>query len=193
MKKVGITGGIGSGKSFVCNLFKKLYGIEIYNADSVVKDDIIKRALIKRQIMAEFGEDSYLPDGGINRPKFKKLLFNNATLLKKMNGIIRVDLVESMNSWAESKTGPYVLIECAVIFENGLETIFDKVMTVVCPMETRIERLLKRGVAQVDIDNIIKAQIGDDERVCRSNYWIRNDEMLSQRMKTIDRLLRMEA
>lgn len=73
---IGITGGIGCGKSYVCELFEKL-GIEIYNTDSEVKSDIIRRENVKKQVIAEFGDDSYLVDGSINRPKFRELLFND--------------------------------------------------------------------------------------------------------------------
>ncbi len=171
--KVGITGGIGCGKTYVCSLFKKL-GIEVYNTDEQVKTDIIRRESVKRQVIAEFGDDSYFVDGSINRPKFRKLLFNDPSKKQIMDRIIEKELFPSIKEWTESKSGPYVLVECAVLFENGVDKFVDGSIVVTCPMEIRIERLLKRGVSQKDIDNIMRAQWSEEKKIEKADFIINN-------------------
>jgi dephospho-CoA kinase len=185
---VGLTGGIGSGKSYVSNLFKTLCGVEVYTADDVVKYDIIKRPNIKEAVTKEFGEESYLSDGNVNRYKFKDLLFTDVCALHRMNAIIIPELIDDVNKWSLDKKGNYVLVECATIFENDLELmLFDYVVGVVSPMKIRIERLLKRGLTIENIFKVMKVQMDDDKIREYSQYVIENDSdnsKLEQQIKS---------
>lgn len=125
--KIGVTGGIGSGKSYICNLFKQNHDISVFDTDTEVKYDIVKRHCIKKQIINAFGQDSYISDGNINREKFIDILFKNSHNLEIMNSIISPELILTINNWVDKQTGSYVLIEGAVIYESGIDWIFDNI------------------------------------------------------------------
>lgn len=191
--KVGITGGIGCGKTYVCELFKKK-GIEVYNTDDQVKSDIIRRDAVKRQVIAEFGGDSYLADGSINRDKFRKLLFNDLSKKSIMDKIVGRELIPAIDEWMKSRTGDYVLLECAVLFENGVDKFVDCSIVVTCPRELRIERLLKRGVAQKDIDNIMSAQWSEEQKIEKADFVINNGlNLVENEVVALDKILRIYA
>jgi dephospho-CoA kinase len=190
--KFGITGGIGCGKTYACGLFKKI-GVEVYNTDEEVKSDIIRRESVREKVISEFGYDSYLSDGSINRDKFKKILFTNFKHRSKMNEIVNAELLDSINKWTETKNGPYVLVECAVLFENGFDKFLDSSIVVTCPMKLRVERLLKRGVSQKDIDNIMGAQWSEEQKIERADFVLTNNDVVEKEVKSLDKLLRIYA
>jgi dephospho-CoA kinase len=194
--KIGVTGGIGCGKSFICELFT-LRDIEVYNADFRVAKDIIRKPHIKSQVEEVFGLDSYNERGDINRDKFRKLLFPIKENLDKMNAIILPELMKDMEEWYSNQTGEYVLFECAIIYDVDIQGFFDKILVVDCPLKTRYDRLLKRGMTHTEINNVMSSQLSDDKRFAKirsCDYIITNDDYSSsivRTIKTLDKGLRL--
>jgi dephospho-CoA kinase len=194
---IGITGGIGSGKSYVCDIFKRKYGIEIFNTDQHVQSVTLKKHSVKREVIAKFGEDSYLADGRLNKDKFKTLIkidayqrilykhFNNynkfkdvPTPLQLINQIVAPELRNDIKAWGEYPRRKYALVECAVLYEAGLDDLFDNVIVVICPIDIRFDRLEKRGMEKDMIDAMILNQWDDKERLKRSKLIIGNSDFV---------------
>lgn len=186
--KVAITGGIGSGKSYVCKIFRDQYHIPVYDSDRMAQELLLKED-IKIQIINDFGIDSYI-DNKFNKEKFKNLLFDNQEALDKINEILKPELIKDINNWCNDQTYPYVIIECAIVFENNLQNIFDKIITVSAPLELRIERLLKRGVDYDKITKIMNIQLSDEEKMKQSDIVILNDETLSKQIDNINEIFK---
>ena len=175
MKKIGITGGIGSGKTYVCNLINKLYNIPIYNTDDSVKIIMLLEST-KVKIKSTFGDDSYI-DGEINKKKFNRLLYNNNDNLLLMNSIITPLIEIDFNEWCDKQTSPYIIMESAVLFENKLDTLFDVIICVVSNRELRIRRLLERDKTTIDlILNKMSVQFSDEEKEKKSDFILFNNE-----------------
>ena len=174
-KRIAITGGIGSGKSYVSNLFSQTYDIPLYNTDKTAKEIMINDLVAKQKVIDTFGEDSYI-DGQINKPKLSKLLFENEDNLKKMNSIIIPLIIEYFNKWCDQQKSEIVLLESAIIFENGIQDNFDFIICVVADMNIRIDRVSKRDNISTDIIfNKIKNQLNDELKINKSDFIIYNN------------------
>ena len=174
--QVGITGGIGSGKSLVCKIFASL-GIPIYDADSRAKWLTSNNDTIKASIIAHFGKDAYT-EKGLNREYIAGRVFNNKQELNVLNGIIHPEVGKDYKAWAEAQNSAYVIKEAALMFESGSYKVMDKVINVTAPIPLRIQRVLKRDPfrTEKEIQSIIEKQLPDQERITRSDYVINNDE-----------------
>ena len=176
MKVVGITGGIGSGKTTVAKMFANK-GIPVYTADDEAKKLMNTSKVIKRQLTKLLGEQSYV-DGEINRSYISSKIFNNKSLLQKINAIVHPKVATHFQRWLKRQTTPYVIKEAAIIFENNLQDQYDAVITVVTDKATRIQRVLKRQNITVEqIENIIKNQMPDEEKIKLSTYVIYNQDI----------------
>lgn len=175
MIKVGITGGIGSGKSLVCQVFTKL-GAPIYDADSAAKRLSESDPGIMDNLTALLGRDIY-SGGLLNRTKMAALIFNDKSLLEKVNQIIHPKVAEDFLLWCRDKTHhAYVIQESAILFESKVYMLFDKYITVTSPEDVRIQRILLRNEMTLDkIRAIINNQLTDPEKTARSHYVIDND------------------
>jgi len=175
MIKVGITGGIGSGKSLVCQVFSKL-GVPVYYADSAAKRLSETDPEIRDNLTVLLGRDIYL-GGSLNRTKMSALIFNDKSLLEKVNRIIHPKVAEDFLLWCKGKTHhPYVIQESAILFESKAYMLFDKYITVTSPEDVRIQRILSRNEMTLDkIRAIMKNQLSDHEKATRSHYIINND------------------
>ncbi|WP_370476694.1 dephospho-CoA kinase [Tamlana flava] len=173
MKIVGLTGGIGSGKTTVAQQFKKL-GIPFYIADKEAKKLMNKSKMIKRKLVELLGEEAYL-DGKLNRPFIASIIFKNKDILEKMNAIVHPRVAKHFKKWLLKQEAPYVIKEVAILFENGGHKDCDYVITVVAPKELRIKRLLERDdTSKEKIEAIMKNQWSDDEKAKLSHYIIDN-------------------
>ncbi|MFL1012289.1 dephospho-CoA kinase [Flavisericum labens] len=170
---VGLTGGIGSGKTTVAKEFEKL-GIPVYIADEEAKRLMNDSPVIKRELTHLFGKDAYT-DGELNRPFIANIIFNDKSFLEKMNAIVHPRVAKHFNKWIFKQNAPYVIKEVAILFENGGNKACDYVITVVAPKAVRIKRLLHRDdTTKKKIEAIIKNQWTDDEKTKLSNYVINN-------------------
>ena len=177
MKVVGITGGIGSGKSIVCKIFSQL-GVPVYEADAEAKDLYTSNPELNEKIRKEISEDVFDKKGRIDKQKFSKLIFNDDSLLQKVNKLVHPFVLKHFEEWClKHSDDPYVLKEAAILFESGANKGCDKIITLVAPVELRIQRTMKRDKrSRQEIDQIIDRQMSDEEKIKRSDFVITNDE-----------------
>jgi dephospho-CoA kinase len=173
--RIGVTGGIGSGKTSVCRVFNVL-GIPVFSADLVAREIMDTNAEIIRSINSLAGFDLYV-SGSLDREKLASLIFNDKSLLDKINSLVHPVLFDQFRMWADKQTSPYVIIEAAILFESGFSTIVYKVITVVAPLEERVERVIKRNKLSRDqVMERVRNQMDDEARSKLSDYVISNSE-----------------
>lgn len=174
--RIGITGGMGAGKSTICKVFGQL-GIAIYDADSRAKWLMNNDVDLKKIISEGFGWDSYTRKEELNREYLAKVVFNNEEKLALLNSIVHPAVKKDYELWvAEHKDDPYSLKEAALLFESKTYKILHKVIVVTCPIETRIERIMKRDhVKKEDILKRIQNQMTDRDRMSKADWVIFND------------------
>ena len=176
MKIVGLTGGIGSGKTTVSNMFKDL-GVPVYIADNEAKNLMSSSKVIKRKLIELFGPKAY-EDNSLNRTYIASKIFNDDTYLQKMNAIIHPKVANHFKHWLQKQTSKYVIKEAAIIFEHNMQSQYDYVITVIANEEDRINRILKRDKTTKDkIMSIMKHQLSDEEKVKLSDFVIINDKL----------------
>jgi dephospho-CoA kinase len=175
MIKVGITGGIGSGKSLVCEVFSKL-GAPVYSADDTARILVDTDPEIREKLILLLGSEIYTGNV-LNRPGMSDLIFNNRTLLEQVNQVIHPRVAEHFLLWcAENNDHPYLIQESALLFESGFYKLFDRCVTVTAPEEIRIQRIVsRRGLDVEKIRTIIQNQLTDQEKTARSHHVIVND------------------
>jgi dephospho-CoA kinase len=173
--KVGITGGIGSGKTIICQVFKSLQ-VPVYNADQRAMTLVETDAEIRYQIIQEFGEKSFT-DSGYNRKFIADIVFNDSTLLGKLNQIIHPAVAKDFNKWAENINAPYVIEEAAILFESGANEIIDDVIVVDAPEDLRISRIQKRdGLKEEEIRDRVHNQWPTDKLRVLADWVIENND-----------------
>ncbi|WP_298343287.1 dephospho-CoA kinase [uncultured Algibacter sp.] len=173
---VGLTGGIGSGKTTVAKQFSEL-GVPIYIADDEAKNLMNRSKVIKRKLIKLFGDKAYI-DGELNRPFIANIIFNNKTYLEKMNAIVHPKVARHFEKWMLKQDASYVIKEVAILFENGGHKTCNYIITVVAPIETRIKRLLKRDhTSKEKIEAIMNNQWTDEEKIKHSHFVIENIEL----------------
>jgi dephospho-CoA kinase len=176
MIKVGLTGGIGSGKTMVCRVFESL-GVPVYYADLSARFLVDNRQDIRDELIALLGKDIY-DKQGLNRPLFSSRVFQHKQLLEKANYIIHPKVRDDFYQWAEKyRDLDYVIEEAAILFESGGNRMMDKCITVIAPLEIRMERVMKRaGMTRERILDIMNNQWPDEEKAILSDFVITNDE-----------------
>ncbi|GAA3625590.1 dephospho-CoA kinase [Flavivirga jejuensis] len=170
---VGLTGGIGSGKTTVAKQFKKL-GVPVYIADVEAKNLMNKSKIIKRKLIQLFGDKAYINDT-LNKPFIADIIFNDKNYLQKMNDIIHPRVAKHFKNWVLKQDAPYLIKEVAILFENGGHKSYDYIITVTAPKDLRIKRLLMRdNTTKEKIQAIMKNQWSDEEKIKHSHYVIEN-------------------
>ena len=175
---VGLTGGIGSGKSTIAKAFAAL-GIAVFNSDEQAKALIANNAQVKKHIIAAFGEEAY-QNGEYNRAYIAQIVFNNSEKLAILNGIVHPALAKYFNQWAKKQTSPYVLKEAAILFESGSYKDCDYIITVTAPEEVRIARVMARDhCTEAQVRARMSQQWSDAQRIALSNAVIENIDLES--------------
>ncbi len=176
-KLVGITGGIGSGKSTVAKIFEIL-GIPVYYADDKAKSLMNHDSELKEQIIQEFGEESYTSEGDLNRKYLASTVFSDPEKVKKINSMVHPVVGRDFETWASIQSTSYVLKEAALIFETGGEKKLDAVINVSSPLKIRVNRVLMRDPHRSlkQINQIIDQQIPDEDKNERADFVIKNTE-----------------
>ncbi len=170
---VGLTGGIGSGKTTIANFFKEL-GVPIYIADTEAKALMNRSKVIKRKLIALFGDNAY-QNGKLNRDFLSRQIFNNKDLLQKMNAIVHPKVASHFKRWVKKQEAPYVISEAAILFENGSYTKYDYIITVTAPEEVRLKRVMSRDSASKEkVKSVMNNQWKDEEKIKLSDYVIQN-------------------
>ena len=177
MLKVGITGGIGSGKTTVCQIFEKL-GVPVYYADTRARELMEDDKGLRTAIIEAFGEQMYT-DGSLNRKLLAEAVFNNEEKLLLLNGLVHPVVFRDNQSWNEvlaNKNYPYTLKEAALLVETGSYLTLDKLIVVSAPEEDRINRVMARDNAtREQVMARIRAQMPEEQKVKYADYIIHND------------------
>lgn len=173
---VGLTGGIGSGKSTVAEFFREL-GVPVYNSDYKAKKIMHEDSKVKAKILNLFGEKAYSKNE-LNRRFIASEVFSNKKKLKALNAIVHPAVRADFLTWVDSQDYPYVIQEAAIIFENNSEDRYDKVILVTAPKEIRITRVIDRdGNSASEIKARIENQLSDEEKIPRAHFVIKNVDL----------------
>lgn len=173
MYKVGLTGGIGSGKSKVAELLRNM-GVAVYDSDTRAKALMANDTALREALIEAFGAECYTSEG-LNRPWLAERVFNTPDELKRLNAIVHPAVMLDFAEWAMQQSGEYVVMESAILLEAGLESHVDVVIAVMAPRELRLERAMRRdGATREQIEARMENQITDEERTERSKYAIVN-------------------
>jgi dephospho-CoA kinase len=197
MNLIGLTGGIGSGKSTVANVFRTL-GIPVYESDSRARELMHVDDQLRQKIVALFGPEAYSPDRMLNRKWIASLVFNDQSLLEKLNEIVHPAVYQDLLLWSNEqsqKQAPYLIQESAIIFEEHLARRMKAVILVVAPEEIRIGRVTRRDkVSSENVLERIKHQWPDSEKIPLADYIIYNDgeRSLIDQVMDIDRMIRRQ-
>ncbi len=174
MTIVGITGGIGSGKSTVCKVFETL-GMPVFNSDDEAKSVYTDFPEVLEAVRSQFG-DIVFSGVELNKAALASIVFENEEALRKLNQLIHPLVRSKFDKWVEKQNSPYVLREAAILIESGAAADCDFVILVKAPESVRIERvLLRNGLSEVQIKQRMTAQMSDDEKSPKSDFIINND------------------
>lgn len=195
MIRIGITGGIGSGKSTVCRLFAKS-GTPVYDSDLQAKRLMTEDEALRREISDHFGATIYTDDG-LNRKALAACVFGDPAELAALNALVHPAVMRDFERWCEQYADvDYVLLESAILFDVGLESAVDRTLAVVAPPDARVERTcLRDGITEEDVRRRIAVQLADEELIERADYTLINIDRARLRIEVarLDKLFRDES
>lgn len=194
MMKIGITGGIGSGKSTVCRLFARR-GIPVYDSDTQAKRLMREDGALRVKIVARFGAEIYR-NGELDRARLAERVFGDGQALADLNARVHPAVMSDFVRWSARQKAPYVVLESALLFDSGLEGLVDRTVAVLAPEPLRIERACRRdGSDQEAVRRRIAAQTDDDTLRTRADYVLVNilEEELEPAVAELDGIFRREA
>ncbi|SDD63187.1 dephospho-CoA kinase [Niabella drilacis] len=178
MLKVGITGGIGSGKTLVASIFHTL-GIPVYDADAAAKRLMNTSTEIREQLTGLFGADTY-KTGQLDRPLLASKVFGNPEQLGRLNAIVHPVTIRDSQEWFARQTGPYAIKEAAIFFESGSDQYMDYMIGVTAPEALRIRRTMDRShITEAQVRERMQQQMDDAEKMRRCHFVIDNGETVS--------------
>lgn len=174
-KRLGVTGGIGSGKTTVCRIFRVL-GVPVFVADTEARDIMENEPEIRSAINLITGKDLYVT-GTLDRKELARIIFNRPELLRRVNGAVHPAVLKHFEEWADAAAVPYVIMESAILFEAGADSLVDRVVTISAPVEERISRVMGRNdLTREEVIRRINNQLEDEEREEQSYYIINNSD-----------------
>jgi dephospho-CoA kinase len=175
---VGITGGMGSGKSIACKIFR-LLDVPVFEADGIAKELLDNHPEIRNELTSLFGESIYLSGQGANRKKLASLIFHDPVALMKVNNIIHPRVREAFIHWTRQQKAPYVLHEAAILFESGFYKMMDRNILIRADKELRIQRIMKRdGLSREQIKARMDQQWPDEKKAQLADYILVNNHEL---------------
>jgi dephospho-CoA kinase len=176
MLKIGITGGIGTGKSTICEIFA-LLGIPVYNADKAAKRLMATNEGLKKQLIATFGTAAFTNTGDLDTTYIANKVFTDEKALKHLNALVHPAVLADFDQWCSQQQAPYVLKEAALLIESGSYKQCDFTILVESPLALRIQRLLSRdNSSEAQIRARIANQLPEEEKAKVANYLLLNDE-----------------
>ena len=182
MKIVGLTGGIGSGKTTVSKEFQK-YSIKVYNSDLRAKFLMNNSIVLKNKLINNFGKEFYINDE-LNKSYISQIIFNDPTSLKLINSMVHPEVFNDFNEWRQSLSEKFVLYESALIFETGSYKLNDFNILVTCDYDLRVKRIIKRdGINEEKINSIINNQWDDDKKIPLADYIFFNTSNKENKLK----------
>lgn len=192
--KIGVTGGIGSGKSTVCKIFR-LLDIPVFEADRVANELINSNVEIRNELVLLFGNKIYEPDNKLNRKMLADLIFNDESLLEKVNNLVHPAVRNEFMLWHQKQNSKYVVHEAAILFESGFYKMMDFTILVSAPKELRIERVVKRNKIQPEmVESRINKQWNDEDKRKLASFELVNDNkhLLIPQILEIDKKLKTD-
>lgn len=196
MLKIGVTGGIGSGKTTVCQIFE-LLGIPVFYADEVAKNLMVADSVLRKQIIQGFGQEAYFSDGSLNRKHLSALVFKDGELLALLNSFVHPAVFRAMDEWSLQQHSPYVLKEAALLFESGSYQQNDFNILVSTNDALRIQRVMKRdGATAEKVKERIQNQMPEEEKRTKADFIISNNEdefLITQVLKLHHQFLEIAA
>lgn len=194
MIKVGITGGIGSGKSTVCKIFETM-GIPVYYADDRAKTIMTANKEVKQKIINLFGPNAYFRNGRLNRSLLSQTIFNKPEMREALNNIVHPAVLADGRTWQANQTSAITLKEAALLIQSGSYKELDYLILVTCPEEIRIRRVMKRSrMTKEDVVSRIKSQLSEEEMKTYADWIIVNDgsqSLIQQALELYKKLLKV--
>ena len=190
MKKIGITGNIGSGKSFVCKIFENL-GIPVFYSDEETKRLYLVPS-VKELIINRFGEEVYFDDGTLNRKLLSYHLFKNEEAMRYIESVLYPALNQYFDEWCERHNSPYVLYESAIIYEKNYDHFFEKIIFVSASEDIRLQRVMQRDdCSEENVRSRMRLQQSEAEKLSKADFVIYNDgkQALEPQVLRINKLL----
>jgi dephospho-CoA kinase len=190
-KMIGLTGGIGAGKSVVAKIFTTL-GIPVFNADDAAKQMMQTSPTIKAKLIEQFGSSIY-NEFGLQKEKLATIVFNDPFQLQLLNAIVHPVTIQAAKDWAAKQNSPYVIKEAALIFESGAADGLFKVIGVTAPLSLRIHRVMQRdSVTKEQVESRMQHQISDTIKMRLCDYVIQNNnqQMLIPQVLELDKAIR---
>ncbi len=192
--KIGLTGGIGSGKSVVAQMFKVL-GVPVYYADDASKRLMVGNKELKSEIVKHFGKDSYV-DGNLNRQYLAELVFNDNEKLSLLNSLVHPATIADASAWMQKQIAPYIIKEAALIFESGSNKFLDYVIGVDAPKDLRIQRAMARdNISAQQVEDRMNKQMDEQQKLRLCDYVIVNNEhqlVIPQVIALHEKFIKME-
>jgi dephospho-CoA kinase len=174
MKRIGLTGNIGSGKTTIASCFEIL-GVAIFNADKEAKLLMNEDIYLKQSLITEFGKDVYL-DNELNRKYLSNLAFNDDLVLKRLNALVHPVVQDAFEIWSVQQSGAYVIKEAAILFESNTYHSLDAIICISCPEKIRLKRILKRDdLSEKEVRQRMSNQWAEEKKISLSDYTITND------------------
>jgi dephospho-CoA kinase len=191
--RIGITGGIGSGKTTVARIFEVL-GIPVYYADDAAKRIMNEDETLKKEIIRNFGEQSYI-NGKLNREYLGSIVFKDKKKLAVLNALVHPATIRNSNAWMKCQTTPYAIREAALIFESGVQAQLDYIIGVSAPVELRIQRAMQRdNITREQVQERMDRQINETIKMRLCDFVIVNDEkkpVIPQVLKLHEKLVKL--
>ena len=182
MKIVGLTGGIGSGKTTVSKEFQK-YSIKVYNSDLRAKFLMNNSTVLKKKLINNFGKEFYINDE-LNKSYISQIIFNDPISIKLINSMVHPEVFNDFNEWRQFLSEKFVLYESALIFETGSYKLNDFNILVTCDHDLRVKRIIKRdGINEEKINSIINNQWDDDKKIPLADYIFFNSTSKENKLK----------
>ncbi|MEP6847163.1 MAG: dephospho-CoA kinase [Panacibacter sp.] len=189
--KIGVTGGIGSGKTTVINIFKTL-GIPVFDADTAAKHAMHQDTELKKKIIELFGEEAYNKTE-LNRKYIADIVFNDALKLEQLNALVHPVTIAMAEQWMQQQTAPYVLKEAAILFESGAADRLDYVIGVFAPQHIRMQRAMQRdSLTREEVLKRMAKQLDEQMKMKLCDFVITNDEqqlLIPQVLQVHEKLL----
>jgi len=190
-KKVGVTGGIGAGKSIVCRILSAM-GYPVFNSDLQARSIINTDPSVKKEVISLFGEEAY-HQNELDRKYIAKCVFNNKSLLTQLNNIVHPAVRREFSSWAKAQDASLVFNEAAILFETGTYKQYDAMLLVTASESTRIERVMERDqVSEEEVRKRMNKQWADEKKIPLADFCIENDKekmLIPQVLETVSKLL----
>ncbi|QNA43541.1 dephospho-CoA kinase [Lacibacter sediminis] len=176
MLKIGLTGGIGSGKSTVAKVLEVL-GVPVYYADEAAKELMHSNELLKQQLILHFGKETYFEDGQLNRKHLSSIVFNNKEKLELLNSLVHPATIADAKEWFSKQHSPYVVKEAALLFESGTAEGLDYIIGVTAPIALRIKRVMDRdGVTADEVKRRMANQVDEALKMKLCDFVVHNNE-----------------